>query len=192
MTLWSTLYSLDFEAESSNPKPISWAKALLQGKVILWLPRSNSHLLGLDLESHRSGAFVAQTGAPTIRYRDLDTVSMQHVRIPCRHRWNPMPTHCCTNLLLFLFQSMKSNSKKILRRILHSACPGQELHKCLDRQCLATTFWNIVKHARMSSAWLFLCMFIVFLYMDGCNYLVQAAAVLWDFLPLLCISSEKQ
>ena len=32
----SRLYSLDFAAESSNPKTISWAKALLQGKVILW------------------------------------------------------------------------------------------------------------------------------------------------------------
>ena len=90
---------------------------------------------------------------------------MQHVRIPCRHRWNPMPTHWCTNLLLFLFQSMKGNSKTIPPRILYSACPGQELHKCLDRQCLATTFWNIVKHARMSSAWLFLCMFYcIFVY----------------------------
>ena len=39
---------------------------------MLLLPRSNSHLLRLDLESHRSGAFVAQIGAPTIRYRDLD------------------------------------------------------------------------------------------------------------------------
>ena len=39
---------------------------------MLLLPRSNSHLLRLDLESHRSGAFVAQIGAPTIRKRDLD------------------------------------------------------------------------------------------------------------------------
>ena len=39
---------------------------------MLLLPRSNSHLLRLDLESHRSGAFVAQIGAPTIRYGDLD------------------------------------------------------------------------------------------------------------------------
>ena len=39
---------------------------------MLLLPRSNSHLLRLDLESHRSGAFVAQIGAPTMWYRDLD------------------------------------------------------------------------------------------------------------------------
>ena len=115
---------------------------------------------------------------------------MQHVRIPCRHRWNPMPTRWCANLLLLLFQCMKSNSQKIPPRILYPACPGQELHKCLDWQCLATTVWSIVKHARMSLARLFLCMFIVFLCMDGCNYLVQAAAVLWDYLPSLCMSGE--
>ena len=115
---------------------------------------------------------------------------MQHVRIPCRHRRNPMPTRWCANLLLLLFQSMKSNSQKIPPRILYPTCPGQELHKCLDWQCLATTVWSIVKHARMSLARLFLCMFIVFLYMDGCNYLVQAAAVLWDYLPSLCMSGE--
>jgi len=47
----------------------------------------------------------------------------------------------------------------------------------------------------MSSAGLFLSfisMFIVFLYMDGCNYLVQVPEVLWKFLPSLFMSSEKQ
>ena len=33
---WSRLYPLDLAAESKNPKPISWTKALSQGKVILW------------------------------------------------------------------------------------------------------------------------------------------------------------
>ena len=39
---------------------------------MLLLPRSNNHLLRLDLESHRSGAFVAQIGVPTMWHRDLD------------------------------------------------------------------------------------------------------------------------
>ena len=104
--------------------------------------------------------------------------------------WNT-PTYRCTGLLLLLFQPMKRNSKskKSLTRILHSA------HKCLAWQCLATTFWNIEKHARMSSSGLFLscfCMFIVFLYVDGCNYLVQVPVVLRKFLPSLFMSSEKQ
>ena len=76
-----------------------------------------------------------------------------------------MPTYWCTNLLLLLFQFMKRNSKskKKLPRILYSACPGQELHKCLAWQCLATTVWNIVKHGKTSSArsfWLFLFLFL--------------------------------
>ena len=213
---------------------------------MLLLQRSNSHLLSLDLESHRSGAFVAQIGAPTtIWYRDLDpwtpkftsewmspsmprcymlwwlwltklqgtevvewllciwwanyvvsnksrpwsiclalgqlcfvnTVSMQHVRIACWHRWNPMPTCWSTNLLLLLllFQPMKSNSKsqKIPPRILYSACPGQELHKCL-----AATVWNIVKHAGMSSARLFpFCYFVIVRLLYFC---IWTAATIWS------------
>ena len=38
---------------------------------MLLLQRSKSQL-SLDLESHRSGAFVAQIGAPTIWYKDSD------------------------------------------------------------------------------------------------------------------------
>ena len=55
----------------NGQNPSSSGRSSVSTRMLL-LPRSNSHLLRLDLESHRSGAFVAQIGAPTIRYGDLD------------------------------------------------------------------------------------------------------------------------
>ena len=62
------LRSLSRSINGQNPRS---GRSSVSTRMLLLL-RSNSHLLRLDLESHRSGAFVAQTGAPTIRYRDSD------------------------------------------------------------------------------------------------------------------------
>ena len=80
------------------------------------------------------------------------------------------------SFLFFLGVWVKLVALIIPPRILDSACPGQELHKCLAWQCLATTVWNIVKHAGMSSARLFLfCYFVHLLY-----FCIWTAVIIWS------------
>ena len=88
------------------------------------------------------------------------------VETPCPHI--DVQICCC-----FCFNPWKAtpSPKKIPPRILYSACPGQELHKCL-----ATTVWNIVKHAGMSLARLFpFCYFVCLLY-----FCIWTAAIIWS------------
>ena len=70
-TVWTGTWDCWLSRSINGQNPSSSGRSSVSTRMLL-LPRSNSHLLRLDLESHRSGAFVAQIGAPTIRYGDLD------------------------------------------------------------------------------------------------------------------------
>ena len=124
------------------------------------------HLMGQlkgCLIKHGHGAFAWHLGSSawsTPSQCNMFESLVHTVETPCPH----IDVQICCCFCFNLWKGTPSPRKK-LPRVLYSACPGQELHKCLAWQCLATTVWNIVKHGKASSARSF-CLF-VFLFLYG-------------------------